>query len=107
MEPVSTFGEDLNIFVVFHNNGLASGCHAFKVPEEPEKFNKTSIISGGQKIIKNEEEFSELAQKYMKVNAFKECFPPKHFLDNEDVKILIKYLFPPHKRFKEKSTCWI
>ena len=95
----STFGEN-NIFVVFHNNGLESSCHSFETPENPVNFKKTLIARGDCCPVKNKEEFSEIAQEYMSVNKFEKCFPPEHFIKNENIKCIIK-LIPSESSLKK------
>ena len=83
---------------------MASGCHAFEAPDHPVKFKKRSITRGESYQVKSKEDFSELAKEYMKVNAFEECFPPKHLLQNESVKVVINLLFPPDSMKTTESS---
>ena len=73
---------------------MESSCHFFKTPQNPVEFEEKLIAKGGYCHVKNKEEFSEIAQEYMKINEFEKCFPHEHYIENKDIKCIIKYLIP-------------
>ena len=100
-DAVSAFGDNSNIFVVFYNNGLESSCHFFKTPQNPVEFEEKLIAKGGYCHVKNKEDFSKIAQDYMKINEFEKCFPHEHFIENKDIKCIIKHLIPSESSSKK------
>ena len=78
---------------------MDSSCHSFQTPETPVEFKKISIVN--QSTIKDKEEFHKEAAHYMSTNQFAECFPPQHYVKNNDMKRIIEHLFASKSNSKK------